>query len=355
MINLQGSVGKLYRLILRAYPHQYLETFGDEMQNTFIEGIQATNTQGELFKFIMREFSDMPKALLHSYWYGWRQKISGGIDLLQQVTSSSDLPPAPPDGRTSWGQFFLEISMFLIVGLLMIFATYLPILGLQPGWQRNAEFLGNIILPLTVPLLILGLVRGLPRWAYPLGGLLLSYSILIADQTNLWLFLTLMLIASAILIVTAILTDPHPSRFPIPLRRIGQSLSIDWTRLSFGIFGAMPLIILMAFDNAHTNSRTPYFAFSVLAMIISVVLYCRSHNTNFQISILLAGLTFSILGAWIDTIFFSKELTNWKIVTNFDIESLAWIAFLWIQWSALILSPVVFILFGRTISIKRAV
>jgi hypothetical protein len=79
--------------------------------------------------------------------------------------------------------------MFLIAGLLMILATYLPFDGLRPGWQRNAEFLGNMIVPLTVPFLMIGLARGLPRWTYPLGGLLLSYSGLIAGQTSLWLFL----------------------------------------------------------------------------------------------------------------------------------------------------------------------
>ena len=355
MIHLQRMAGKLYRLIMRAYPPQHLETFGDELLNTFIEGMKEANAQGKLIPFILREMYDTPKVLISTYWYGWNQKISGGVDLLQQAISPSDLPPAPPDGRTSWKQFLLEMSMFLITGLFMILATYFPFPGLHPGWQRDAEFLGDIILPLALPFLIIGLARGLPRWTYPLGGLLLSYSGLVAGQTNLWLFLTIMLFASAILIVAAILTDPHPSRLPIPLRRIGQSLSTDWTRLSFGIFGAMPLIILMAFDNAQSNNRTPYFAFSVLAMIVSVLIYSKSRNTNIQIPILLAGLTFSIMGAWLDTVSFSNDLTNWIAVTGFDLESLTWIAFLWLQWAAIILSPMAFTLFGKVAHTKRAI
>lgn len=355
MIRFQSMARRLYRLILRAYPPQHLDTFGDELLNTFIEGMKGANSEGELITFVLRELCDAPRALVSSYWYGWNQKISGGVELLQQALSPSDLPPAPPDGRTSWQQFLLEISIFLISGLLMILATYFPIPGLHPGWQRDAEFLGNIILPLTLPLLIIGLSRGLPRWTYPLGGLLLSYFGLIASQTNLWLFLTIMLFASAILMVAAILTDPQPSRLPISLRRIGQSLSIDWTRLSFGVYGAMPLIILMAFDNAQSNSRTPYFAISVLAMAVSVLIYARCGNTNTQIPVLLAGLTFSILGAWLDTISFSGNLTNWITVSGFEIESVLWIVSLWIQWAAIILSPALLTLFGRAFHTKRAI
>jgi len=355
MINLLGIVERIYRLILRAYPPEYLETFENEMQNTFTEGLEEARLQSNLMSFILREIYDMPKALVNIYWYRWNQKISGGIELLQQATSSSDLPPAPPDGRTSWRQFILETSMFLITGLFMILATYLTFDGLRPGWQRNTELLGNIIVPLTVPFLIIGLVRGLPRWAYPLGGLLLSYSGVIAGQTSLWLFLSIMLLAFAILIIVGILTNPQPTHLPLPLRRIGQSLSIDWTRLSFGIFGAMPLIILMVFDDAYTNGQTPYFSFSVLTMIVGAMVYCKSRDTNIQIVSLLAGLTISILGAWLDIFSFRNSLANWTIVHTSGIESLVWITILWAQWFLFMLSPAAFILFGKVIQLKRAV
>jgi len=89
---------------------------------------------------------------------------------------------------------------------------------------------------------------------------------------RLWPFLIAILLASAILAVMAIITNPQPSPLPAPLRRIGQSLSLDWTRLSFGIYGAMPLAILMAFDDGHTNSRTPYLALSALGMVASALM-----------------------------------------------------------------------------------
>ena len=278
-----------------------------------------------------------------------------GFQILQDAASTSDLSPAPPDGRDSWRQVFWELSLFIATALLLILVTYLPLGGVKAGWQRDAEFLGKVITPLTLPFLLLGLARGLPRWAYPFGGLLLSYSGFLAGQTGLWMFMTIMLFVSSVLVIATILTDPQPSRLPVLIRRIGQSLSLDWTRLSFGIFGAMPLIIMMAFDDAHTNSRTPYFAFSVLAMIVSALIYCRSRESTMQITILLTGLTFSIWGAWMDKVSFVGGLMNWTTVTAYGIESLVWIATLWIQWAAFILFPAIFILFNRVFHLKRAV
>lgn len=350
-----SSLTSIYRLLLNAYPPSYRVQFEDEMFDTFSEGVEEAGSLGTLASFLLREFREMPKALIKAYWDGWKTRLQNGIQTLQDVASTSDLPPAPPDGRESWRQVLFELSPFVASALLLILVTYLPFSGVNAGWQRDPDFLDKVVMPFTLPFLLLGLARGLPRWAYPLGGLLLCYSGLMVGETGLWLFLAVMFLASSMLVVAAILTDPQPSRLPIPIRRIGQSLSLDWTRLSFGIFGAMPLIIMMAFDDAHTNSRTPYFAFSVLVMIVSALIYCRSRESTMQITMLLTGLTFSIWGAWMDKVSFAGGLTNWTSVTSLGIESFIWRAALWLQWAVFILFPAIFILFKRVLHLKRAV
>jgi hypothetical protein len=204
-----GLVEWIYRLILRAYPTEYIETFGDEMQDTFLVGLKEAGDRGDIVMFILRELRDIPKVLASAYWHGWKTKLQNSIQILHEVASSSDLPPAPPDGRESWRPVLWELSLFLIAGLLLIPATYLHFDGLPAGWQRNIEFMGSIILPLTVPFLLIGLARGLPRWTYPFGGLLFGYYGLAARQTSLWLFLLVMLFAASILALAAILTDPQ--------------------------------------------------------------------------------------------------------------------------------------------------
>jgi hypothetical protein len=350
-----GPLERLYYLLLRAYPSEYIQTFEEEMHDTFIDGLQEAKIQGAAGLFLVREIRDLPKSLWNAYWYGWKNKLLGGIQTLQTVMSFSDLPLAPPDGRDSWREALRETSLFLITGSLLILATYFQPEGLPAGWQRNFEFLGDILIPIAVPFFLLGLVRGLPRWSYPFGGLLLGYYGIFAGQNSLWLFLFLMLIAALALALAAILTDPQPSLLPIIVRRIGQSLSEDWTRLSFGLYGAMPLLIMMAYDDSHFNNRTPYFAISVLTMIAGAMLYCRNRTASIQTAGLLLGITLSIGGALLDRMTFAVGLLNWMVVSSQGSTGSLWIFRLWTQWSILISLPALFTVFGRVIHLKRAV
>lgn len=350
-----GLADRIYRLILRAYPPEYLETFGDEMHQTFQEGANEARSQGRLGLFLLRELRDAPRVLANAYWYGWKNKLQSGIQILQEVTSSADLPPAQPDGRESWLQALFETSLFLITGVLLILATYLPVTGLSAGWQRDPDFLGKAIVLLTLPVFLLGLSRGLPRWTYPFGGLLLSFQLFLSYQSSMWLFLITMLLAFTALAVAEVITNPQPSLLPLPLRRIGQSLSLDWTRLSFGLFGAIPLVIILAFDDSHADNRTPYLIFSALTMVTCALIYCRSREKTLQITALLAGLTFSICGGWLDKVSFADSLTDWVIVPASGIEQFVWLLKLWIQWGLLILSPALLVLMGHAASLKRAV
>lgn len=351
---LTNSLTLFYRLLLNVYPPAYRAEFEDEMYDTFIEGIKEADSQGRLGRFIFRELCDTPKVLVHAYWEGWKRKLQTGIQILQEAASPSDLPPAPPDGRDSWRQVLFECSSFIIAGLLLILATYHPLPGFSANWQRNPEFLGKIIVPLTLPLFLFGLARGLPRWAYPFGGLLLGYYALVSNQTGLWPLLVILLLASSVLAFITIIIDSQPFVLPHAIRRISQSLSVDWTRLSFALYGAMPLVILMAFDDSHYNNRTPYFAFSILIMMISALIYCRHRVRSMQIAALVTGVTLSIGCAWLDGITYSNGLMNWTIVSSRGDTGYLWIFTLWIQWILLMLSPAFLTTLGRRITPTRA-
>lgn len=349
-----GLLARIYHVILRAYPSEYAETFGDEMYVTFLEGAMEARSQGSLSAFALRELRDTPRVLASAHWRGWIRSWQAGIQRLRAVAAADDLPPPPPDGRESWRQAGWELSAFLITGLLLIPGTYLSPDRLPAGWQSDLTLLGRTIPALTLPFIVIGLVRGLPRWAYPFGGLLLGYYTLTVIQSGLWLFLLFTLLAALLLGLIALLTDPHPTRWPASARQIGRSLTRDATRLSFGLYGALPLAILLAFDDGYLNDHTPYLALSVLAMVIHALTYARSRQPTTQIAALVSGTTLSIWAAWMDQVVFAGGLGNWIAAPYPGAAQLAWILELWVTWTILILAPLLLPALGQTASRRSA-
>jgi hypothetical protein len=347
------SSADLYAALLRLYPRAFRAQFGEEMQSVFGEALTEAAEHGRAEVFLMREWRDALPSLAAAYAQEWMKQWREIVRRVGEVVPTADLPLPPPDGRESWRQTGLELSLFLAAGLSLMLVTYVPMAQPEAGWEHHFEMLGKVITPLTLPLFLIGLARGLPRWAYPFGGLLLSYGACAAHQSGLTLFLIVLLLASAILAGMAINTLTLLSPLPIPLRRIGQSLALDWTRLSFGVYGGMPLAIIFAFDDAHFNNRTPYMAVAALVMVAGALIYCRSRQRTWQIAALLAGTSFSIWAAWLDRVSFASGLGNWIVAPLSRAAELAWLLNLWLPWVILILTPTLLILAGRTVSPRR--
>jgi hypothetical protein len=350
-----GILARIYHLILHTYPPEYHETFGDEMYLTFLEGVSDARSQGNLLPFMLRELRDLPGVLANAYMLGWKRKWQEGIKILREATSPTGLPPPPPDGRESWRQACLEISLFLLAGLFFVLATYLPFDGLRPAWQRDLGFLGKFIVPLTLLVFLLGLVRGLPRWAYPFGGLLLGFQVLALNQSGLLPFLIVMLLSSLILGIAALISSPHLALFPVTVRRIGQSLSIDRTRLSFGIYGAVPLAILLAFNDAHADNRTPYFALAVLVMVAGALIYSRSRQRTIQIGALLSGMSLAIWASLLDKAAIAGSSGDWISRQYPGTAEVVWLLQLWVPWLIFILVPALLRTPGQAVKLNRAV
>ena len=103
-------IARLYHLLLRAYPREYLKTFGNEMYSVFREGADEAWSQSpfRFGLFLLRELRDAPRVIMNAHWQGWKRKLQKRIQILQQLTSSEDLPPLAPDGRDSWQQALFE-------------------------------------------------------------------------------------------------------------------------------------------------------------------------------------------------------------------------------------------------------
>lgn len=345
------SLISFYRLLIKLYPRHFRQTFGAEMTGVFHSRLQdaARNGAWVPFAVFLHELRDAPRALFKAHWFNVGAHWQESVERLRLSTTTEDLPPPPPDGRRSWRHVALELSLFVLAAILILAVTYLPQRH-SLAWQRDLAPLSNAVTAITLPLVLFGLARGLPRWTYPYAGLLLAFQTLRAAQSGLWPFLLLMLLAYAILGVLALLTAPQPSLLPVPLRRVAQSLTLDYTRLSFAVFGATPLAILIAFDDGYANNQTPFLAASVIGMVLCALIYCRSRRPSLQLGALLAGITLAIGAAWLDMLAFAARTA----LPAPGQTELVWLLIWWLLWVALILAPILLRRVGRPFLLRHS-
>jgi hypothetical protein len=341
-------LGLLYGLLLRLYPRHFRDEFTWEMQAVFGEMITQTARQGflALMGASLRELLDAPFALLKAHWFDWQKRGTTARDSNARF-SPAQISFPPPDGRTSWTQVGLEASLFLSIGVILILQTYLPSTGPVSGPLRDLGSTSMVLLLLPVPLFLAGLARDLPRWAYPSGGMLLGYSLLAAIRFRQLPFLAASLLALLALIAAAMIVHMRVRPLPPFLQRLGQSINVDWTRLSFCVYGATPLTIATAFDDAYFNNRTPYLALSVLFMVAGAFAYARSRRTVAQMTALLGATSLCVLCALLDHVHFTGGMGPW-------IAESGWLVQLWLRVSALMSAPPLIGLAQHALTAERA-
>lgn len=62
------------------------------------------------------------------------------------------------------------------------------------------------------------------------------------------------------------------------IEQIANAKRLDCTRVSFGEYGTLPLVILAAFDDGRLNGRTPCLALAALLMVAA--LFDQSANLH---------------------------------------------------------------------------
>lgn len=326
------TVEAVVATLSRAFPRGFRAEFGDEMAGVLAERLAAAEEQGARATVALglQELAQLPAALLRAHLYRWRQKRQAGRGLFfsGQRLSPFGMPPAANDGRFSALQLCLESAPFLLAAGLILLLTYWPPAWLSPAWRDPLAMAvlwagGLPLLPL-----LLGLARGMPRWAYPYGGLILGYTLLAAMEQRLAWFWGATVATAVCLAMMAALLQRGERLLPVVFRQLGASAALDWTRLSFGVFGAAPLLVLAAFDNGYLNDQTPYLALALLVIVLSVVVYGRSRRQDRQLVALLVGTTLLFVPALVDDLAWRGRAA-----------SPDWLATLWAGMVTLLLLP----------------
>jgi hypothetical protein len=338
-----------YRALLCLYPSSYRAEFEDEMRAVHAQVLEEAVCRGivPLAKAGLREWFSVPRALLRVHRLSWWARARAIVGRARpSLVPSAPLPPPAPDGRVSWSQAGLEASLFFAMAALLLLRTYLalplPTTG-SPYGPYGPDGIDGVVLLLSVLPFTIGLARGLPRWAYPFGGILLAYCVVAAFRFRAWPLLLAFLLAALLLAAAAAIVHVFVRPLPPYLRRICRSVRRDWTRLSFCVYGAMPLLIAVAFDDGRHDNRTPYLALSALLMLAGAAVYIRSRRVALQVAALLGGMSLSLCCALLDQACLAGGLVDVR-----------WMLMLWARVTALIASPALIGLAWRALDARRA-
>lgn len=290
-------LSRVYGMLLGLYPHNYLEEYREELQAVFDLSLQEAARKGRcgIAAVAMRELLGLPGAILCEHQRQRRRNRR-----VKQLGARFDFTPG------SMSETLAALAPLLLLTMLsgLLFAAD-SIFGRFP--TRLATVLSYLSLGLFFILLLVGFVKGLPRWSMPYMGLLLAFFSLskfadflyanydryfwhgrlwiwdeLVSQMYMWSGLTLVVM----LLVTACAILPMFQR----IRR-------DWTLLSFLVYGALPLCILITFD--EYRKAEPYQLLIFIVLALGVWFYLHTNGKWKRFLVLFGALTFSL---WIGAV-----------------------------------------------------
>lgn len=228
---------------------------------------------------------------------------------VSEVSGQSGQPERPQIAQqgkpSSWTAALAGTAPFLVFGLFLIILE-IPHNWVVPAWLAN--FRGPWILGILVLLPIglgIGWVKGFPRWSYPYVGLVPLFSLYMMvvatpglrvfnytfGSNDLWgwrALLPLLAVAVIALLITRSLQ---------PVTNLFTNVRQDWTLLTFGMFGFMPLFVMIGFDEVDRLYSLPFMVALTLVMVGTVLAYLRSRHPWQRVLALLAGIILTVVVA----------------------------------------------------------
>ena len=187
----------------------------------------------------------------------------------------------------SWAEILAAIGPFLIIGL----PTALYMVGVPSQIGFGCFVIGYLV---SLAGLAVGWGKGFPRWSYPYVGLVLATTFMLVSQSDseepalVNLLFSLCFATPFLAAVTVLLLNSRSSRH---LRQFVKGVRHDWTRLSFAVYGVLPVGVIIAFASLEASYGLLYLAASTTALVAGALLYMLSARTWHRVLALLLGLT----------------------------------------------------------------
>jgi hypothetical protein len=281
-----------YARLLHLYPRHYRLYYGEEMQLVFRQMIISAGAQGRssLLRMAWRESRDLPLALWRAHKRDWRRKR------MEANSTNSGVG----DGSSGWRSIlylapFVVAMAFIITGWPRVFYDFV-------SWLPTVRAFGLLLLILA--LTVAGLRQGLPRWALPSVGFVFAIigMLLFSSWTDLrpaappytgdiWVKIRHALLNDLIyyghVLLLALLLLLLAARLP-SLRSFYLRVRTDWTLLSFMLYGAPILTVIIGDDFSPGQEPFQLMGFAVLA--VGAWAYLRIERPGMRLGTLLLSV-----------------------------------------------------------------
>lgn len=237
-----------------------------------------------------------------------------------------------------WYQVVAGVTPLFLVSLAVILRTYVP----GEVWdERWASFVRVGAYGSAAAALVAGWLMGFPRWFYLYPGL-----VLVGSALGLWWaaveggvgggsVLGVVLGGTTLLfllILGLLLVSGSRSRLVKRVRR-------DWTLVSCVVYGLMPLVQSLAFEDAHRNNQTVYLMVSAATVVAGAVMYLRGERKWQRALTLVSGMTIVLVMGALDRAHFAGGLGLWLAEPGTWREELPWFANLWAMVAGAMVAP----------------
>ncbi|MCP4426461.1 MAG: hypothetical protein GY803_18360 [Chloroflexi bacterium] len=283
---------RIYALLLRLYPSNFYDEFGEEMTAVFAKAVRDAAKQSWLssITFCLREIRDWPGSVLRERLRARRRKMASNGFIEKKPLPRSELLAA--------------LIIFLLPLLGVIVTTGMDL----PRWMNYL----SVILFGGAVTLGLAIIKGLPRWSLTYLGFVLIAGVIIGLDPRIWewlypyflqsfgpksywpipvriiysgvdqFFVFFFTLLSALILVNLLRMPPYT-------RAVWRRIRADWTQLSFLLYGGLVCYIIFTFDEYRYRELWASIAWICLAL--GAWLYLRAKRQKQRILALIGGAT----------------------------------------------------------------
>ena len=303
----------LLRASLALYPARYRREYSEERACVLQLALEEAAAGGWLclLSFCLREWRDLPLALLREHIKEWR---------LRMGKNNVDIQVIREPGYVIW----VGVFPFVLLGL-MVASFEVP-----NGWGNQAfiqalkgllMFGGYLVMLVG---LLLGALAGFPRWSFPYLIYELIFALYISHASTpglvifgvemwgreLWGWRAWVPLGIVMLLVPVL--NRHPWRLLVSL---WNGVAKNWSPLSFGLYGLLPLLMFISFDEMDNTYSFPGAVAGMIFFIIGAFLYLHLEVPFWRTFSLVAFAFLGILAVKA-TVHFYWDTHSINIITN---------------------------------------